>query len=138
MIDLEATGKAYNTMGTDDIGWIPLTENIADRFEKNTTNDGLEALIETGTILQQVRQWIVRDKPASVAPRVISSHNGSKTTPSPFCAPNSITVSSRSAPSTTAAPPSLSTLHDFDKGSLSWPTCQKGVYRLSIILSVHS
>lgn len=54
--DFEATREAYNRTKIDEIGWISRTGNIADAFTKHTTNAAMDALMENGMILQELRQ----------------------------------------------------------------------------------
>lgn len=50
MIYLESIREAYNNKEIDGIKWILTTGNIADAFTKVSTNEGLEALLDTGIL----------------------------------------------------------------------------------------
>lgn len=60
MTDLSAAKGAYNSQEWDDIGWISTTDNLADAVTKERTNKGLQEFLDTGIVMQEISQWVVK------------------------------------------------------------------------------
>lgn len=61
MIDVNAAREAYQKLEISDIGHVDDPDNPADGLTKAKQCNGLNTVLQTGTVNHEVNQWVVRN-----------------------------------------------------------------------------